>query len=261
MSLQIAAALRGGVDRLLSRTGGVLIAAYALTYVVYQASFNGALVTVYEQAGLSEAATALQPALGGPLWLQGVVVLLCLLALSYLSIVAIRTFVANTPEAFPDHAFSRGIVVALVNLVVGGIVFSILYWVGLVLLVVPGLFVLVSFLFMPIFVAEEGQNFVAALKNSWELATGNRLEIFGLMVILMAVGGAFGFVVGFGSAMVAATGGPQGLLSLLFAVVIGPITLFGLAVTTDAYTQLRDEDDEGFEGGETTTAETPSTPA
>jgi len=259
MSLQIAAALRGGFDRLISRTGGILLLAYALIYVVYQASFNGIIVGVYEEYGIETAGT-LQPALGGPLWLQSGAVLACLLALSYLSIVAVRTFVAEARDSFPDDALTGGIVWALVNLAVGGIVYSILYTVGLVLLVIPGLFALVSFVFMPIYVAAEGDNFVDALGNSWGLATGNRLEIFALLLVLMAVGGLFGGIVGFGSAMIAVTGGPQGIFGVLLAVMIAPISLYGLAVTTDAYTQLR-EDDDGEFGGESTAATTPSTPA
>jgi len=135
-----------------------------------------------------------------------------------------------------------------------------LYWIGLVALLVPGLFVLVSFVFMPIYVAAEGENFVDALRHSWGLATGNRLEIFALLLVLMAVGGLFGGIIGFGSAMVAVAGGPSGLFSVLVSVMIAPVSLYGLAVTTDAYTQLREDEREDF-GGESAAATTPSTPA
>jgi len=259
MSLQIGTALRGGFDRLVSRTGGILLLAYALTYVVYQSSFNGIVIELYRQYDIETAGT-LQFALGGPLWLQGIAVLACLLALSYLSIVAVRTFVAEARDSFPADAFTDGIVWALVNLAVGGIVFSLLYWIGLVALLVPGLFVLVSFVFMPIYVAAEGENFVDALRHSWGLATGNRLEIFALLLVLMAVGGLFGGIIGFGSAMVAVAGGPSGLFSVLVSVMIAPVSLYGLAVTTDAYTQLREDEREDF-GGESAAATTPSTPA
>lgn len=259
MSLQIAAALRGGLDRLVSRTGGLLTIAYALVYVVYQASFNGIVARVYEQYGI-DTAGSLQPAAGGPLWLQGAAVLACLLALSYLTIVAIRTFVAESRGSFPEGAFSDGIAWALVNLAVGGIVFTLLYWIGLVALVLPGLFVAVSFLFMPIYIAVEGDHFVDALRHSWGLATDNRLRIFGLLLVLFAIGGVLGGIVGFGSAMIAIVGGSPGLFSLLLIVLIAPVSLFGLAVTADAYEQLR-EDDDGEFGGDATATTSPSTPA
>lgn len=70
--------------------------------------------------------------------------------------------------------------------------------VGLVLLIVPGIFLMVLFQFYAFHIAGEGAGAVAALRRSAETTRGERwrLFLFGLLAVLINVGGALCLLVG-----------------------------------------------------------------
>lgn len=70
--------------------------------------------------------------------------------------------------------------------------------VGLVLIVVPGIFLMVLFQFYAYHIADEGAGAVAALRRSAETTRGARwrLFLFGLLTVLINVGGALCLLVG-----------------------------------------------------------------
>ncbi len=70
--------------------------------------------------------------------------------------------------------------------------------VGLVLLIVPGIFLMVLFQFYAFHIADGGAGAVAALRRSAETTRGERwrLFLFGLLAVLINVGGALCLLVG-----------------------------------------------------------------
>ena len=234
MPLQIGAALKSGGYRLASRTGALLTVSYVVLYAAYQTGYNVALNALYARLGV-DAALAVPFTLPTPV--AGAVVAVCLLALSYLSVVAIRTFVAGERDTVPGEFYTEGVVWAVPNLFVGGLVTMVLMTIGFALLFVPGVFLLVSFVFMPMYVAVEGDNFVTALRRSWVLARGDRWSILGLGLVVVAIGGAAGVV--FGVVNVAATfAGYQAVVPLVAALVVSPVTMYNLATVAAAFEQL-----------------------
>ena len=71
-------------------------------------------------------------------------------------------------------------------------------FVGLVLLIVPGIFLMVLFQFYAFHVVDEGTGAVLALRRSAETTRGERwrLFLFGLLAVLINVGGALCLLVG-----------------------------------------------------------------
>jgi type IV secretory pathway VirB3-like protein len=153
-------------------------------------------------------------------------------------IVAVRTLVSDETETVRDEFVSRNLLSATLNGFVGGVVVLILVAVGLVFLVVPGVYLAIAFFFVRQEIAVEDRNFIEALSASWERTSGHRLRLFGLALVVFLVGvvaTAVGGVVGF-------AGIP--LLTTLVSVLLGAVTVvFGVAVTCRAYVQLSDEDD------------------
>ncbi|WP_236039588.1 hypothetical protein [Haloarcula salinisoli] len=189
MSLQIGPVLRSAGAQLLSRTGAILLAAYiALTAALLPLS-NTMLVRIYERVGLTEPAEVIPLVLDVPLSVAVGGYLLGVLVGSYLSVVAVRTFVAGDGGQFPSGAFTRNVPLAIANVVVGGLVYGLAVAVGSLLLVVPGLLAYIAFLFMLPYVAVEDRNFVDALRSSYRLSKGNWLMLGVLLLVVVGVSG------------------------------------------------------------------------
>ena len=106
--------------------------------------------------------------------------------------------------------------------------------IGLVALIVPGVFVAISFFFVRQEIAVRDVNFVDAMAGSWALTSGHRVELFGLAVVVFFAGLAAaipGFIVGFASP---AAG------TALNAIARAVVLTFGVASAARAYDQLRD---------------------
>ncbi|WP_284007295.1 hypothetical protein [Haloarcula pelagica] len=236
MSLQIGPVVSGAFDRLVSRTGAILLLSYAVLMLAIQSMVNTVFAALYRQAGFDAAVEVLPLVLDIPLGLAAGGVLVASVLSAYLSIVAVRTFVAGTRESFPADALTRNVPLAVLNLFVGGLVYGVLVFAGSLLLLVPGLFLYVALVFMVPYVAVEDRNFVAALRRSYALTAGNRIALFGLLVLLVAVGAVFGGMVGFGASLLL----PAALAQLAITLVQAPVSLVSLAVISVAFRQLRD---------------------
>lgn len=249
MSLSITRAVRRGAARFLSRAGLLLTAVYAALFAVYQLSFNGVLAdllpTVLPVEG-SELAVATYPA---PTVVYVAVVAASLLAVTALTVVAVRTFVAGRTGTVPRAFYTRRMGRATANLLLGGLVYGILVLLGTVLLVIPGIVAYVGLIFYTMYVAVEDENLVAALRESWRLVRPDFLRVLVLVLALVGgvavLGGGIGAVAGAGVAA-AGLGGWSGVVS---GVVTAPLTLFLLAVLSAAFTQLREERGGGLGGG------------
>lgn len=261
MSLDITAALSDGIDRTFARNGllvGAVFVVFGLVDAVANQTLSAAITqflrTSLEQLppdaavgpGISSLPGPEQTPLALPLALPlavGLVIALAVLA-EAIRVVVVRTFVSDETETIPEELISRNLAMATVNAVVGRIVVAILVGVGLLFLVVPGVFLALSFFFMRQEIAVEDRNFVEALSASWELTSGHRLRLFLLAVALFLVGlgvSAVGVVVGL-------VGSPL-LTSLVTTLLAALVTVYSVAVVARAYVQLRSDEPTQSEEG------------
>lgn len=233
MSLNIGDALSTGAEKL-QTTAGLQLGALSVIAVLLTSVGSDSIVTAL---GAPMARTG-QPALALPVGTAGGAVLMLLgLVLTFvLTIVILRTMDHETAEL---DAIPAGVTDTLakttVFLVVAGIIQGIAVAIGLVLLIVPGLFALVSLYFAQVYIAVEGEGPIEALSSSWSLSKGSRFSIFGLVLVL-AVIGALSALVGEAVGFVSPTVG-----SLVSLVVSGFLTVFSSATLVDAYHQLSAE--------------------
>ncbi|WP_225333170.1 hypothetical protein [Halomicrobium urmianum] len=115
--------------------------------------------------------------------------------------------------------------------------------VGLAALVAV-VYLTVSLVFMPMYVAAEDRSFVAGFRRSWALTRGERLSVFLLYLVLfvLAVGVSipvalvsFVAVIGIGSSGMAVS-------QFLNVLLIAPFAMFQLAVFAVAFQQLRGDE-------------------
>lgn len=247
MTLDVGRALRDGVDRTVRRAGPTLVLAFLLVGLASAAVTQTVTVGLLELAPADATDGSPAPLFGGagsapaPLALPvplGVAVALWLaLAVVHeaLRVVAVRVLVGEEPERVTGAAVRRDLGPATANSLVGNFVATALVLVGFLLLVVPGVFLALSFLFVRQEVAVEGEGFVDAMVGSWTLAAGDRVELFALALVVVGVellawlsAAAFGLA---GATAMAVAGAVTGAVA----------AVFGVAVVSRAYAQLRAE--------------------
>jgi hypothetical protein len=270
MSLDIGKALRDGLDRTTARNGLVLAAVLvvfrlvnavveqSVTFVAidgllddlaanppnledtelttedYQEAITNLRETVTEMSQLAYLDSFSLPELLGFAFVLAVVA-------EAIRIIAVRVFVSPETESISSELLTRNLLLAVVNGIVGGIVVLVLVAIGLFLLVVPGIFLAVAFVFLRQEIAVEDKNFVAALSGSWDLTSGNRLELFGLFVFLIVISLVAGFVAGLI--------GPSVLGAVINTAVSAVVLTYSVAVISRAYDQLRVGSPEPVEAG------------
>jgi len=253
MSLQIDQALREGFNRTIARSGLILVGVFlvfSFANAVVAQSFSQQMLEFAQQfsdqpiqPGQGAGQTPFAPGAGQqtplavplPLPVLGLLSLAGAIVAEAIRIVAIRVFASDNTESVPGETVRRRIVLATLNGIVGGFVVYLLTAIGLVLLIVPGVYIALSFFFVRQEIAVADKNFVDALRDSWALTAGDRWELLGLAVIVFVIN------------LVASS--PTLVLSFLdqtvatvLGIVIGSFTaVFGIAVATRAYTQLTAE--------------------
>jgi len=256
MTLDIGAALRDGFDRTTARNGLVLAAVFVafrlLNEVVQQSlilvqfetavdpadlaaspSFREAGITAADVRELVREVTplAVLDSLSLPV-LLGLVLVTAVVA-EAIRIVAVRVFVGVETESIPPELVTRNLLPAVINGIVGGIVVGVLVTVGLVFLILPGVFLAIAFLFLRQEIAVEDKNFLDAMSGSWNLTAGSRIQLFVLVVFLVLLGAVLPPLVGF-------VGGP--VAGTVVSTVVGALVLaYGVATVSQAYNQLRTE--------------------
>jgi len=248
MGLDIGDALEQGLSRATERNALPLLAAFALLGLVDAAIGQTLLdnllrrfAEVLRDQGELDAAGQLEALFGqGPLVLPNVPTSALLVAglvtfvvREAVRVISDRTFVSDETERL--HEPGRNIALATLNSVVASIVIAVLLVVGVVLLVLPALFVAVVFFFTRQEIAVEDKSFVDALSDSVSLTKGSRLEIFALAAVL--------FVLSFVVTLVGDAFGALGALAGDVAgVVLGAaVAVYASAVAAQAYRQLREE--------------------
>ena len=238
MVLQIRRALGNGVTKTLTRAGLGFIVLLGIAQIVFLASTN--TLTEAFLAGLDMPAGATESSASVPLSLPvsatvaGVLAFGVLLVFQVITVVLIRVMVADQ-QTITNESYTRRMGWVVLNSIVAGIVVGVLTMIGFVLLVIPGLFLTVSLLFTVVYIADEDESFITAIRDSWSLTSGNRWRLFGLylavMILVMLVSFATGFALPSGSALALAVS------SVLTTILV----VYMMAVLTDAYRQLRDE--------------------
>jgi hypothetical protein len=269
VSLQIEDALRDGFARTFERNGliivGVFVAFGLANAVVSQSLSVGYTELIASQLGAGSeigmgpgagsgstpgsGVGGMIPGLGGtdatPLALPIPVPVAVALSVAFavtaefLRIVAIRVFASAETERIPRELLTRKAVFTTLNGVVGGLVVGAAVLLGTLLLIVPGLFLAVSFYLVRQVIAVEDANFVDAIVRAWELSKGNRLALFGLLVIVWFAG----LIVGLPATVALVVSSTVSVL--LSAVIGGFVTTFGIAVATRAFVQIRDAAEAG----------------
>lgn len=155
------------------------------------------------------------------------------------SIGAIRVFVSDETERLPREYFTRNMGWAVVNFIVGAIVFGIVVGLGFIALVVPGIFLLVSLWFWSAFVAVEDQNFIEAFRSSWGLTRGHRLKLLLLGIVVVLISVVVGAVFGLGAVGGALIGF---ILTQAGSAIVTVFSMAALAVTYTELTAHREDD-------------------
>ncbi|MFB6304479.1 MAG: hypothetical protein ABEH47_04885 [Haloferacaceae archaeon] len=240
MTIDIAGAVKRGVRRTVASNGIVLVGVVYVLGVV--SGLFGPRRPAGGPPGFPADAPVAPPQAVIPVSpvVAAVISFVFALASLVVAIGAIRIFLTDETERVPTDAFTRRLVPAFVNVFLGGIVFAVAVFVGFLLLVVPGIFLLVSLAFWTVFVVEEDVNFIEGFRRSWRLTKGRRLRLFllGLVVfvVIFLVNVVFGLV-----------GAVLGSVAAVLSVVVSQIggaftTVFTWATLAAAYDQLQGEE-------------------
>ncbi|WP_241431117.1 hypothetical protein [Halococcus thailandensis] len=237
MVLRIRRALGNGVSKTLTKAGLVFIVLLGVGQIVLLASTN--TLTEAFLAGLDLPAGATQSS-SVPLSLPvsataaGILAFVALLVFQVITVVLIRVMAADQ-QIITHESYTRRMGWVVLNSIAAGIIVGLLTMIGFVILVIPGLFLTVSLLFTTVYIADEDEGFISAIRDSWSLTSGNRWRLFGLFLVVMVLF----MIVSFASGLAVPSGSP--FSQVITAVLTTILVVYQMAVLTDAYRQLRNE--------------------
>ncbi|QLD84207.1 hypothetical protein HWV23_00295 [Natronomonas halophila] len=272
MSLDIGAAFREGGSRTVAKSGLLLVAAFivfgVVTLVLTQTLAVGVAEATLEfiqsvdpaEAGLSQAeyersVSDLQTMVSDAQELYPLAIDLSpgiaaagLVAVALLwetaSIIAVRVFAANDPESLTSGDVSGNLLLATLNGFIGKIVVWGLMLLGFVVFVFPGIFFAVAFYFLRQEIALRDKNFVSGMADSWRLTKGHRIEVFAVALVVVVLSQLDVVLSPLGSVV------PQTAVAVLGTGISAAIAVFGAAVVTRLYVQLREEAEAEAEAAE-----------
>jgi hypothetical protein len=125
-------------------------------------------------------------------------------------------------------------------MIVAGVIVFVSIMIGFVLLLVPGIFLSICFLFFLFAIGVEDRGVVGSLRRSWDLSRGNRLKLGVVFVLMAAIGGAVGTI----GALFELIGVPA-VGDVLTILVNGVLIVFLYALLAAIYLQLTDENADG----------------
>lgn len=233
--LSIGQALSYGLDRITTRGGAILLVVYVLFQLVTQVSVQSLFSSLLAELLSGEETTGMYPlAVDLPVAVSGGLTALLVLVGSVLGVVTIRALYSDINDV-PTADHTRRLARTVGVLLVVSIVTFVAVLIGSIFFLVPGIFLGVSLIFATVAVAIEDGGVVESLERSWELTSGNRIELFVLGVIMGVVGGLIGFVFGIVGVFAPVVG------DLATTIMSGILSLFGAAVLIGAYRQLAGE--------------------
>jgi hypothetical protein len=206
--------------------------------LLIQSSINTAVISLFPEgpAGELEAMLGLTLPVSGTV--AGILSVGAFVLSSVYFVVVSRALTRPVTElsTFPPELYTRRLERATLSMLVGGIIIGFSIVVGMFLLVLPGIFLSICFLFFIFAVGVEDRGILGALKRSWTLSRGNRLKLAVLVVLAGVIGGIVGTVgsiFDLTSAPVVGELITNTLSSVLF------VFLYGLMAS--AYLQIRDD--------------------
>lgn len=247
MSLRLGRAFVDGIRRVLTRTGGILFVALLSLQLLIQTSINTAVLGALPPEATAQLDGQLGLTLPVPAGVAGALFVLAavLNAAFFVALARGLTRPIGDLGSFPETLYTRRIGRATLSVIGAGIVAGIGVFVGFVLVILPGIFLAICFLFVPFEIGVGDDRAIAALKRSWARSRGNRLRLAVLVVLSGVVGaviGAVGAVFDVASATVVGDVVANLLTTILF------VGLYG--IIADAYVQLREDDRSGVGGSE-----------
>jgi hypothetical protein len=238
MSLDIGEALKEGTGNLFNRNGLIIIALIFASSIL-SAIGSQTMVDALTEGSQQLTANANPLSLGLSAPVGGLISLAAIIIGVVVAIAATRTFVSGETHEIPKEYFRRNILFAILNLMIGGLALAIIVTLGLIFLIIPGVFLYVSLYFWSLFVIVEDQNFIEAFKSTWNLTKGNKWNIFGLIaivfLIVFIINATVGFAVGIAQIL-----GFGAALQVFSTLVTSLTTVFTLAVGAQAFNQLRE---------------------
>lgn len=226
MTLDVGRAVEDGIQRGLRRTGLMFMAAFFLL------NLGGFFVG-------QQTASVMMPNAGsvpGPSFagFSGMIVGVLIGVLSLMvTIIAARTFVARHTEMVPDEFVRRNMGPAVLHMVVGVVAFVLIVLAGLLLFVLPGVYLMLSLLFWSIIVAVEDRGFLDAMRRSWEIVEGERWQVLFLVIVVLLLNALVSII----DVSVSAFTPPVAEMLFTQAMAAFSATLT-LAIEADAYNQL-----------------------
>jgi len=238
MALQLGRTCIDGIERVLTRTGALLLVGLIGIQLLAQSLINTAVVDIFPAGPAGEIEALLGLTLPIPGAVAGVLFVGVIVLSSAYFVVLSRALTRPTAElsTFPPALFTRRLGRAALSMLVGGLVVGVAVTLGSILLLLPGLFLAVCFLFFIFAVGVEDRSWIDALKRSWALSRGDRLKLAVVVILGGLIGGAVGMtgtVLDLGRSPVVAELVSNTLSSVLF------VFLYGIMAS--AYLRMRDE--------------------
>lgn len=254
MTFHITRTLGTGVSKMLSKAAFTFVILLGLVQILFIASTNtlieAYLASLDFPAASSATATSTSPSLPVSATIAGVLAFATLLGLQVITVVLIRVMAADR-QVITHETYTRRMGWVVFNSIIAGIVVGLLTLLGSLLLIIPGLFLMVSLIFTTMYIADQDANFLSGMRDSWSLASGHRWRLFGLYIVVFAV--FFVIFVAVGFILPASSA-----LSLVVSTILNTImVVYMMAVITAAYRQLQREDQSGS-GGEPRPDATPN---
>ena len=184
--------------------------------------------------GVSSGFLALQT---GPAALWAGLLAITVLVNIWLTIGMLRHFVNRRFDGIDRSLLTENLTMPALNFIAGSILFMILVGIGTVLLIVPGIYLLVSLIFWSIFVAVEDDTFIDALKNSWDLTKGNKIDMFLIGLGIFLLGLLASAILGVPNILLMSVNQAAGVLVSQIANAFG--TVLGMATLAHAYNELQ----------------------
>lgn len=231
MALQLTSAITDGVRRVSTRTGGILF----LILLVYELVFLSSINTLVASFAPPEAANEIGLML--PVSETAAIALVIgayiFTALYFVIIARALTRPIAQLSSFPTELYTHRIGRATLAILIGGIIVFFAVLIGLMFLILPGLFLAACFLFFIFAVGVEDRGMIGGLKRSWRLSKGNRIKLV-VLVILIGLGGA---VIGIVPAVFQAANEP--LLSDIATIITNSIMFISIyGILAAAYLQV-----------------------
>lgn len=200
MAFETADVLREAVRKTVSRTGLAIVAAFIALQVVSFVGYQSLVIDAYAwfvdwmvqqdhalEGEFDEPAEIFRFAVDIPWWAAIGLIATTIVGSVLIMLGAFRAFIPEQTRPLGVSLFTERVGWVWLNLFVGGIVFTVLWFVGLVLLFIPGIVFFVLFVYWFAFVADEHVSFPTGMRRSVGLTRGHRWDVFALFLVYWLV--------------------------------------------------------------------------